>query len=99
MTDSMKFGPEWLRNMSSDINGVGGGGSGAGGNGGGTATIPVKYHLAEFRYSREEMLSLFDKTIELLDTLPNFKKLFVEKIQPPLALTPSPDDEVVSVLI
>lgn len=38
MTDSMNFGPEWLRNLSSE-------GSTAGGSGGGT-----RYKLAEYRY-------------------------------------------------
>lgn len=152
MTDSMKFGPEWLRNMSNDMgtssSGGGGGlssgigsigGSGIGNVGGGnnnshnysyTAAsntssntlssssnnigvnnfnnsnnnssnllsnlVSPRYQLAEFRYGREEMLSLFDKSIQIPEILPKFRKLFVEKIQCPLALSPSSEDEVVS---
>uniref|UniRef100_A0A0A1WKA3 PERQ amino acid-rich with GYF domain-containing protein CG11148 n=1 Tax=Zeugodacus cucurbitae TaxID=28588 RepID=A0A0A1WKA3_ZEUCU len=128
MTDSMKFGPEWLRNMSADntnssllsSGGVTGGGnvmttssnSNNGGNGGGhqsfgitssvssPAITPFSYALAprntfpEFRYGREEMLSLFDKNYNMPEILPTFKKIFVEKVQLPLALTPSTDEEL-----
>lgn len=155
MTDSMKFGPEWLRNMSNDMgssSAAGGGGGGGtmnnnnftlststgtnnigthtfsnsttaqqttinnnisssstggggsnggtvGGNGGGGATIvgqqqTPRYQLAEFRYGREEMLSLFDKAIRLPEILPRFKKLFIDKIQNPLALSPNTEDDV-----
>lgn len=171
MTDSMKFGPEWLRNMSSDMGnsgGVGGGGGGGGssstgavgsgggsnnnfslstsssssgasnnigghhnnfgggdgfgvnnnnnsnsslnnnsggglnnssvgGGGAGTNSQPLqqpRYQLAEFRYSREEMLSLFARTIRLPEILPKFKKLFIADCQGPLALTPSTEDDV-----
>lgn len=38
MTDSMNFGPDWIRNLSSE-------GSTGGGTGGG-----AKYQLAEYRY-------------------------------------------------
>ncbi|XP_055688107.1 GIGYF family protein Gyf [Lutzomyia longipalpis] len=81
MTDSMKFGPEWLRNMSNDT-------------GTGTGTTSQRHQLAEFRYGREEMLSLFDKNIKVPEILPKFKNLFVEKIQCPLALTPSTEDDL-----
>ncbi|GAB0101008.1 hypothetical protein DMENIID0001_171250 [Sergentomyia squamirostris] len=81
MTDSMKFGPEWLRNMSNDT-------------GTGTGNSAQRHQLAEFRYGREEMLSLFDKNIKVPEILPKFKNLFVEKIQCPLALTPSTEDDL-----
>lgn len=128
MTDSMKFGPEWLRNMSADSTSssmlssgstAGGGAvmstssnSNNGGNGSGhqsfgiTSSVsspvisPFSYALAprntfpEFRYGREEMLSLFDKNYNMPEILPTFKKIFVEKAQLPLALTPSTDEEL-----
>uniref|UniRef100_A0A1B0CYM1 Uncharacterized protein n=1 Tax=Phlebotomus papatasi TaxID=29031 RepID=A0A1B0CYM1_PHLPP len=81
MTDSMKFGPEWLRNMSNDT-------------GTGTGNSAQRHQLAEFRYGREEMLSLFDKNIKIPEILPKFKNLFVEKVQCPLALTPTTEDDL-----
>lgn len=121
MTDSMKFGPEWLRNMSAEPSTVGsnnvsgtaaaagglnsalsihslvGGGSG----GGGVNMLAGQGHTAasrnmfpEYRYGREEMLSLFDRNCLLPQILPSFKKLFVEKVQYPLALTPSSEEEI-----
>lgn len=43
------------------------------------------------------MLALFDKNIKHPEILPRYKNLFVEKIQCPLALNPSAeDDQVVS---
>lgn len=127
MTDSMKFGPEWLRNMSAEpsnvgtsnlsatagggINsgltlhslggGVGGSGSGGGGVVGGVNMLANPSHTAanrnmfpEYRYGREEMLSLFDRNCLLPQILPSFKKLFIEKVQFPLALTPSSEEEI-----
>lgn len=81
--------------------GTDGGGAGAGGVF--TYIMPKRNQLAEYRYSKEEFLSFFDE--EVLNNyhlppemLPKFKKLYVEKIQRPLALTPSTDDEVVIIL-
>uniref|UniRef100_A0A0K8VHJ1 PERQ amino acid-rich with GYF domain-containing protein CG11148 n=1 Tax=Bactrocera latifrons TaxID=174628 RepID=A0A0K8VHJ1_BACLA len=101
MTDSMKFGPEWLRNMSADntsssllsSGSIAGGGtvmstSSNSNNGAPRNTFP------EFRYGREEMLSLFDKNYNMPEILPTFKKIFVEKVQLPLALIPSTDEEL-----
>jgi len=76
MANSMNFGPEWLRNLSSE-----GGTSGP------------KYQLAEFRYGREEMLALFDRTIRPPDHLAKFKDLYVEKTQIPVCMLPQPPDE------
>lgn len=60
------------------------------------AATTTRYALAEFRYGREEMLALFDvKSVKLPELLVNFKNLYVEKIQCPLALTPCTDDDVV----
>lgn len=113
----MKFGPEWLRNMSNDV------GSSSSSTSSGAVSMPFgmpfnnnnnasnntnncayslasspapRYPLAEFRYGREEMLSLYDKNVKLPELLPKFKKLFIEKIQCPLALLPpSIEDDVV----
>ncbi|XP_067614006.1 GIGYF family protein Gyf isoform X2 [Eurosta solidaginis] len=123
MTDSMKFGPEWLRNMSADnpnlslLSNAGGsatlsnsGSLANNANGsslqsfGMTSNIPsqLAYQsgprntFPEFRYGREEMLSLFDKKCNTPEILPKFKKIFVDKVQLPLALTPSTEDELIS---
>lgn len=85
MTESLKFGPEWLRNTVAP----------AVENHSNVGTTPTtKYPLAEFRYGREEMLSLYDKTFKLPEVYAKYKRLFVEKIQCPLALTPSAEDDV-----
>lgn len=48
------------------------------------------------RYGREEMLSLFEKNnIKIPDILPKFKKLYNDKTQSPLALTPTTEDDTV----
>lgn len=85
MKESLKFGPEWLRNTVAptiEPNST-------------ASTAPAtRYALAEFRYGREEMLALFDKSSRLPDVYAKYKKLFVDKIQCPLALTPSTDDDI-----
>lgn len=103
MTDSMNFGPEWLRNLSSD-------GSTGGGTGG------IRYQLAEyrydvtiqfnndkikinlssfiFRYGREDMLALFDKTLRPPNSLCSFTTLYSEQPLLPLAFQTSAEDEV-----
>lgn len=60
-----------------------------------TANSAPRYPLSEFRYGREEMLALFDKNIKHPELLPRYKYLFVEKMQCPLALTPSAEDDQV----
>ncbi|KAF5274864.1 hypothetical protein FQA39_LY07046 [Lamprigera yunnana] len=81
MTDSMNFGPEWLRNLSSE-------GSTGTGSGGGT-----RYQLADYRYGREEMLALFEKGLRAPNSLTNFSPLYSEQVLPPLALIPPTDDD------
>ncbi|KAH8266713.1 hypothetical protein KR026_004404 [Drosophila bipectinata] len=104
MTDSMKFGPGWLRNMSSEPAGssnvyiVSSGGQNSSHvvqniNASSTASRNL---FPEYRYGREEMLSLFDRNCLLPQILPSFKKLFIEKVQYPLALTPSSDEDNLS---
>lgn len=41
------------------------------------------------------MLSLYDKNFKLPELLPNYHKLFIEKMQGPLALLPPTSDEEV----
>ncbi|KAK6618626.1 hypothetical protein RUM43_013017 [Polyplax serrata] len=78
MTDSLKFGPEWLRNLSSE------------GNTGGAP----KYQLAEHRYGREEMLALFDRNVRAPDPLVKLQGLYVEKTQIPMALLTMTEEEI-----
>lgn len=79
-------------------NNVGGGSGGYGADVYNSSPVaPSRYQLAEHRYGREEMLSLFDKNIALPEILPRFKKLFMEKIQLPLALVPNTDEDILPV--
>ncbi|XP_011306453.1 PERQ amino acid-rich with GYF domain-containing protein 2 [Fopius arisanus] len=87
MTDSMKFGPEWLRNLSGDS-------CNSGGGGGGTANlITPRYQLAEHRYGREEMLALFDRNCKPPEGLLSLQTIYVEKTLLPLAFIPMTEDE------
>ncbi|XP_004868136.1 GRB10-interacting GYF protein 2 isoform X3 [Heterocephalus glaber] len=84
-TQTLNFGPEWLRALSS----------------GGSITSPPlspalpKYKLADYRYGREEMLALFLKDnkipADLLDK--EFLPILQEEPLPPLALVPFTEDE------
>ncbi|XP_017754978.1 PREDICTED: PERQ amino acid-rich with GYF domain-containing protein 2 isoform X2 [Eufriesea mexicana] len=87
MTDSMKFGPEWLRNLSGDTC------NSSGSGGGTTSLITPRYQLAKHRYGREEMLILFDRNCKPPEPLTNFSSLYVEKTQLPLALIQMTEDE------
>lgn len=145
---SLKFGPDWLRALSSDSgNNAGGGDAGGrggmppgGGWGGGighhinsafqrdySATVSIHHHASfqhqsqnvqnkdgkdfhqmptsnsinrfkpsEFRYSREEMLALYDKNLGAPNYLQSFGTLLIEKMQPPLAFSQPSEDEIVS---
>lgn len=55
--------------------------------------------MAEFRYGREEMLALFDRTVLAPDPLKSIQGLHVEKTQPPLALIQMTEEETVSVAV
>ncbi|KAI4483604.1 hypothetical protein M0804_007864 [Polistes exclamans] len=87
MTDSMKFGPEWLRNLSGEN-------SNSSGTSGSTSTLSTpRYQLAEHRYGREEMLALFDRNYKPPEPLTTFSTLYVDKPQLPLALIQMTEDE------
>ena len=78
---ALKFGPEWLRALTSEPHGGGGDGMGM------LYTAPLaNVKLAEFRYGKEEILALFDKSREPPEELVNFSTLFVEKCQFPLSM-------------
>ncbi|KAK9875652.1 hypothetical protein WA026_009449 [Henosepilachna vigintioctopunctata] len=81
MTDSMNFGPDWIRNLSSEGTTTGGVSGGA------------RCQLADYRYGREEMLSFFDKNLKPPQSLLGFKGLYSEVTLPPLALSPVADEE------
>ncbi|XP_073346894.1 GRB10-interacting GYF protein 2 isoform X1 [Pagrus major] len=95
-TQTLNFGPEWLRALS----GGGGGGSGGGGSGCTVASPPLspalpKYKLADYRYGREEMLALYVKDnkipIDLHDK--EFLPILQEEPLPPLALVSFTEEE------
>ncbi|XP_076601121.1 GRB10-interacting GYF protein 2 isoform X1 [Chaetodon auriga] len=93
-TQTLNFGPEWLRALS------GGGSSGGGGSGCAVASPPLspalpKYKLADYRYGREEMLALYVKDnkipIDLHDK--EFLPILQEEPLPPLALVSFTEEE------
>ncbi|XP_061835450.2 GRB10-interacting GYF protein 2 isoform X4 [Nerophis lumbriciformis] len=98
-TQTLNFGPEWLRALS------GGGGGGGGSGGGGSSSITVaspplspalpKYKLADYRYGREEMLALYVEDhkipVDLYDK--EFLPILQEEPLPPLALVSFTEEE------
>ncbi|XP_036999931.2 GRB10-interacting GYF protein 2 isoform X2 [Artibeus jamaicensis] len=84
-TQTLNFGPEWLRALSS----------------GGSITSPPlspalpKYKLADYRYGREEMLALFLKDNKIPADLleKEFLPILQEEPLPPLALVPFTEEE------
>lgn len=92
MTESIKFGPEWLRNSVANVSS-----STAPNSTSSLApasdSITSRPVLSDHRYGREEMLSLCDKSSRLPDVLTRFRRLYVTEWQMPLALLPNTDDE------
>lgn len=88
MTESIKFGPEWLRNSVANVSS-----SNPTSMAPTTDSITCRPVLSDHRYGREEMLSLCDKSTRLPDVLTRFRRLYVTEWQTPLALQPNTDDE------
>ncbi|KAM9844853.1 GRB10-interacting GYF protein 2 isoform 2-T2 [Aulostomus maculatus] len=91
-TQTLNFGPEWLRALS--------GGGGGGSSSSTVASPPLspalpKYKLADYRYGREEMLALYVKDnkipIDLHDK--EFLPILQEDPLPPLALVSFTEEE------
>ncbi|XP_025778894.1 GRB10-interacting GYF protein 1 [Puma concolor] len=83
--ETLNFGPEWLRALSS---------------GGSVASPPPspampKYKLADYRYGREEMLALYVKENKVPDELQDkeFAAVLQEEPLQPLALEPLTEEE------
>ncbi|KAJ8008412.1 hypothetical protein DPEC_G00104550 [Dallia pectoralis] len=83
--ETLNFGPEWLRALSS----------------GGSVTSPPpspampKYKLAEYRYGREEMLALYIKDNKVPEDLQEkeFAAILQDEPMQPLALEPLTEEE------
>ncbi|KAI4898363.1 hypothetical protein NFI96_000661 [Prochilodus magdalenae] len=83
--ETLNFGPEWLRALSS----------------GGSVTSPPpspampKYKLAEYRYGREEMLALYIKDNKVPEDMQDkeFAVILQDEPQQPLALVPLTEEE------
>ncbi|KAM4550965.1 GRB10-interacting GYF protein 2 isoform 5-T5 [Odontesthes bonariensis] len=99
-TQTLNFGPEWLRALSGGGGGSGGGSGGGGGSSTVVASPPLspalpKYKLADYRYGREEMLALYVKDnkipIDLQDK--EFLPILQEEPLPPLALVSFTEEE------
>ncbi|XP_070560830.1 GRB10-interacting GYF protein 2-like isoform X2 [Ptychodera flava] len=83
MSETMTFGPEWLRALSSGTS---------------VASPPPspglpQYKLAEYRYGREEMLALFRKIPTIPPDLDDFPHLVSKECLHPLALIPLTEEE------
>ncbi|XP_037131060.1 GRB10-interacting GYF protein 2 isoform X2 [Syngnathus acus] len=101
-TQTLNFGPEWLRALSGGASSSGGGGGGGGGSSSSNAVSspplsPVlpKYKLADYRYGREEMLALYVKDIKIPIDLHDkeFLPILQEEPFPPLALVSFTEEE------
>ncbi|KAM6959652.1 LOW QUALITY PROTEIN: GRB10-interacting GYF protein 1 [Tautogolabrus adspersus] len=83
--ETLNFGPEWLRALSS----------------GGSVTSPPpspampKYKLAEYRYGREEMLALYIKDNKVPEDMQDkeFATILQDEPMQPLALVPLTEEE------
>uniref|UniRef100_H3C3T2 GRB10 interacting GYF protein 1 n=1 Tax=Tetraodon nigroviridis TaxID=99883 RepID=H3C3T2_TETNG len=83
--ETLNFGPEWLRALSS----------------GGSVTSPPpspampKYKLAEYRYGREEMLALYVKDNKVPEDMQDkeFAAILQDEPMQPLALVPLTEEE------
>jgi PERQ amino acid-rich with GYF domain-containing protein len=93
MTESIKFGPEWLRNSVANVSSYSGPNSSSSAPATDSNTLIARPVLSDHRYGREEMLSLCDKSTRLPEVLTRFRRLFVHDWQTPLALQPNTDDE------
>lgn len=85
--ETLNFGPEWLRALSS---------------GGSVSSPPAspampKYKLAEYRYGREEMLALYVKDNKVPEEMQDkeFAVILQDEPQQPLALLPLTEEEQV----
>ncbi|CAG5132807.1 unnamed protein product, partial [Candidula unifasciata] len=81
---ALKFGPQWLRDLSD---------GGANGSQPGTPTMSVKFKLTEYRYGREEMLSLFQENSPPPDQVRKHLSIFSTEIQKPVTMSPLTEDE------
>uniref|UniRef100_A0A8D8Y5Y0 PERQ amino acid-rich with GYF domain-containing protein CG11148 n=2 Tax=Cacopsylla melanoneura TaxID=428564 RepID=A0A8D8Y5Y0_9HEMI len=91
MAESMKFGPEWLRNMSQD-------GNPSAGPAPPITSSGPKYQLADYRYGREEMLALYDEqgvfNSPAVLALANIDPmLHSETVQTPVSFIPMSEEE------
>ncbi|CAH3157868.1 unnamed protein product [Porites evermanni] len=82
MSETLTFGPEWLRNLSS----------------GNSVTSPPpspgpKYKLAEHRYGKEEMLALFSEDVKIPEELEMFESICRPRPVLPLAFQPLTEEE------
>ena len=60
-----------------------------------TPTASVKFKLADYRYGREEMLSLFTESSPPPDQVRKHLTIFSKEIQKPITMMPLTEDEQV----
>ncbi|KAK2705895.1 hypothetical protein QYM36_016043 [Artemia franciscana] len=81
---TLKFGPEWVRALSSGENNS---------PPPSPDLLQPQYKLPDYQYTREEMLALFHKGLDLPPGLNEFEHIFVEKAQTPMAFSTLTEDE------
>ncbi|GFO40300.1 perq amino acid-rich with gyf domain-containing protein 2 [Plakobranchus ocellatus] len=84
---ALKFGPQWLRDLSD---------GGAGTSQPHSPTVGTKFKLADYRYGREEMLSLWNINSPPPDQVRKHLSIFSKEIQKPITMMPLTEDEQVS---
>lgn len=96
MADPIKFGPGWLRNQMSSIEdsrspilSLLGGNS--------CSSVANVAGATKYRYGREEVIAAFVKDLKPPEFF--YQKLFVEKLQPPMALNPTDEENVCDVCL
>ncbi|OXA59526.1 GRB10-interacting GYF protein 2 [Folsomia candida] len=60
----------------------------------GPPSNPNRFKQPQYRYSREELLALYDKNLESPDFLKTFGTLYIKKMQPPLAFSQPSEEEI-----
>lgn len=94
MSETLNFGPEWLRALSSGTPGSTGGVTSPPATPTGSAA-PLQFKLAEHRYGREEMLALYKKPDKMPVEVEGFQSIARKECLTPMALTPLNDEEQV----
>ena len=98
MSETLNFGPQWLRALSTGTSVTSPPPSPGIGIPAGLppSTVPTQFKLAEHRYGREEMLALYRKSEKMPCSLEDVTSIAKREALTPMALLPLNDEEQVS---